>query len=283
MGNRVIYSDLKNFDTYKRTLINGKESFTVVKTVYTKKVVMPYRTIIFNDGGIDDFSVLSLINKVRSDAKKFKGDLYQNINDKIDYYRLFFDPVDFLCVKIDLSAAYWTAALQKGIITEKTDKFFIELYKNKLQSSAKSARLKALGSLATTKITEIYEKGIFLHDEILPETQPTKKMYLWINKTVDDLMKSAAMEFDTVVYYYWDCVFIANNQSKDFLQYIDDRGYKAKKTGETLLSIQKVGNMKYLKTIADGKCYMIRPEDEYLINSKINKIQYEQKSDRHIW
>ena len=284
MSRKIIYADISGYNKYKDKLILGKEDFTVIKTLYTKKIILPYRTIIFNKGGIDDFNVLSLINKVRSDAKKyvFRPDAMDNY---VRYYKLFFDPVDFVCVKIDLSSAYWTAAINKGIISKETSDFFDRLYEDKNQSSAKQARLKALGSLATTKIKEIYIKGKLDEDLIAPEIQSTKPLYMAINKEVDNIMMEAAHEFNRSVYYYWDCIFIANEQSKDFLQYIDDKGYKAKKTGETLLKVKTINEKKYLISIADNKSYMIRPEEEYLVNSKIKSVQYDQEfpKDRPIW
>lgn len=261
------YRDIKDFNYYYKNLINEKKSFELIQTKYTKKIKENNKSIIFNEGGINDTILLPLINKVRNDAKSYK--LKNNRNEIIDYFRLYFDPNEFVCVKIDLSSAYWTAALKMGVISDNTNDFFNKQFQNKSKEYTKKARLKALGSIATTKLKEKYEKGILIESSI--KTEGTKDIYIQINKEIDNLMKNATSYFETSVYYYFDCIFCAKKQENDVIEFFKQYGYKSKNQGETILKVIDINEKKYIISEDDEKAYIIKKEDEFLIKNKIKE------------
>lgn len=278
---KIFYFKIKDSDQYIKKLISNKDNFILEQTKYTRKIKKEDGTsIIFNEDGFEDIYVLSLINSVRNDAKKYKF-TKQEEEELIQYYKLYLDPQGYDIIKVDLSSAYWVGAIQKGLISEKTDNLFHKIYDNKKREIGKSARLKALGSLATRKSIRTYEKGKLINETV--NIEATRDIYMSINREIDMLMRKAANEFDKSVYYYWDCLFIAKENSDDLVQYFKEQGYGSTKSNEIVTTVETIFNNKYLVT-TDDKKYIIRKEDEWLINSKIkNKSDYEKRMEEGGW
>ena len=124
--------------------------------------------------------------------------------------------------------------------------------------------MKALGSLATTKFTRNYEDGI-LKDET-PYTEITKEVYMDICRDVDMLMRDCVSENQTVIYYYWDCIFVPEGTAADVVNYFKKLDYDVtvEETKLTYVNVFKDGGG-YLLSESDNKAYMVRKESYGLI------------------
>lgn len=265
----IKYQKIENYPRYLKMLIDRKQTFFSKNTSYSRKVVSDEMTIIFNPDGESDFNILSLINMVRGDALKYLGNTsYEKREDYIHFFDLFRKPDDNeIMWKIDLKSAYWEMSKRRKIIQPQTDRKLIEIFKEipehlKPAKQMKSARLKALGSLATTSTTNYWDLGI--KREVKPEdivTEPTKELYMDICRDVDMLMRECVSENQTVVYYYWDCIFVPKNTAPGVLDFFKKRDYNIS-VDETRLSYvpltTKEGSGGYILSESDNKSYMVR-------------------------
>lgn len=266
MGKRQIHCKLDYYNEKLEKFKKYKWNFETCNTTYTKKIITNFATYFFNEDGKEDVKQLLLIGAVRNDAKKFL-ERHKNVpigQNRTDFFNLL-DNIknDRVIKKIDLRSAYWTYAMKMGVVTEDTNNKFIEWYKNKVPSFAKSARLKALGALATTKYSRVYTNGRFDHD--LPvETQPTKDLYMEICNGIDRLMKDLNMNVEGCLYYYWDCMFIDTDAEENVIKYLTKRGYEVS-VEEVKVEFLTMGGNGYLYSLDDGKMYMTKPENRHLL------------------
>lgn len=265
---------MRYFPEILQELKDSKQDFELIKTTYTKKIITPDETIFFNEEGEDDLKGLLLIGAVRKDARKYleKNTVEKIYASKTDFFNLL-DVVksDQVIKKIDFKAAYWTYALAKTIVTQQTNEKFLEWYENIDVFYAKQARLKAIGSLATTKFTNVYEKGRWAYSKPV-YTEPTKDLYMAICNGIDNLMKDVNYNIPGCIYYYWDCIFVAEGYEQQAVDYIKNRGYDVS-IEETKLEFVNVGQTAYLLSIEDGKMYMVKQKDKHLIQKQ--QIDYE--------
>jgi hypothetical protein len=192
------YYHIKHYPAKLEHLKKNKRDFELTKTSYTKKITTENEVMFFNEVGDDDKKVLLLISAVRSDARKFmqtKG--VEDIRSiETDFFNLL-DVIksDEVIVKIDLKSAYWEYALKSGIISKNTNDKFLKWYEGIDAYYAKQARLKALGSLATSKFTSVYKDGKLSYDK--PDhTELTKDIYMEVCNGVDKLMKDCNFHVD---------------------------------------------------------------------------------------
>lgn len=279
------YYHISYFENYLEGLKVNKKTFTLISTTYTKKILQHKAQVFFNDKGDQDFRLLSLITSVRKDAKQFMEREGEIQKGKIDFFNMFEVPTeDQIICKIDLTAAYWTYALKRGIIKPETNQKLIRLYgvsKKKVKQSMsdwtpsekvklkirevgefKTARLKALGSLATMKTTTEFERGYRVSEETKEE--PTKEIYMEICRGIDELMKECHRTVPGCIYYYWDCIFVKKEFSAEVLEFFKEREYNVSMQ-ETRIDFVKIGSIGYLISSSDDKIYMTRRENKHLI------------------
>lgn len=274
---RLSYSSINHFQNYLYSLKNKKRDFEVCYTNYTRKVNVFDKngnvefSCMFNEKGENDINVLSLINKVKKDAQHYlQLTLQDHHSDKpITFFDLFDNPEKYdILYKVDIKSAYWTYALQKGIISEKTNNYFIESYSNKPYKEAKSARLKALGSLATTKRIIKYIKGIPNYESEKITTEPTKFLYMDICRGIDDIVRECISEIEGCVYYYWDCIFVAQGFEENVVDFFKSKKFDVG-IGQTKMEYIPIGHGGYLLSQEfDGgtpKMYMVRKDKKHLI------------------
>ena len=261
------YYHIKHYTSKLETLKKNRRDFELISTSYTKKITTENETMFFNGEGTDDMKVLLLIGAVRRDAKEFlESKTIESIGyEDTDFFNLL-DIIkeDDVIVKVDLKSAYWEYALKYGIISEDTNNKFLKWYENVDTAFAKSARLKALGSLATSKLTSVYKNGKFHYNKPV-ETQPTKAIYMEVCNGIDRLMKDVNYNVDGCVYYYWDCIFVQKEFEKQVIDYISSRGYSVS-TQETKLEFVNIGDIGYLLSTSDDKIYMTRKENKFLLD-----------------
>jgi hypothetical protein len=176
-----------------------------------------------------------------------------------------FDDDEVIC-KIDMRSAYWTLALQKGIITKETNDIFEKLAENYDEKFSKDLRLKALGALATTKFFQTYGHGVLKKEKSIAE--PTKPLYMEICLGVDRIMRQTNKEVEGCVYYYWDCIFVKKNSSEEVIEFFKKQGYDCS-IKETKISYVKVGENGYIISKSDNKIYMTRKDNYKNIKHEI--------------
>lgn len=266
---RTHYYSSKFFGEEFRKLVDNKRDFELVRTSYTKKLIAKDYKIIFNNEGDTDDRVLSLINKVRCDAKRYIEENNVNIKDTKIYFLDLFDvpkSSEIIC-KIDITGAYWKKAILDGIVSEETNEYMINTFEDKTVKDIKKIRLKALGSLATRKEHEFYEEGKSVHWE--SKEQPTKRLYMNICRNIDEVMRECRLKVDGCVFYYWDCMFVRKEFGKQVIDFFRDKMFDCK-MDETKLEYDKIGNKGYFTSTKDGKMYLVSSENRHLLNSTLN-------------
>lgn len=268
MGLRQRYYHIKFFEEKLDKLTKYKQDFEVESTTYTKKIITKNEVLFFNGEGDGDKLSLLLINSVRNDAKKWLET--HSVNDSffdkdIDFFNLL-DIIksDEVIVKVDIKGAYWEAALKKGIVTQETNEKFLKWYENTDPHYAKQARLKALGSLATTKYKNYYRKGRITHNDP-PSPQPTRPLYMEICSEIDRLMKDCNFYVSGCKYYYWDCIFVAKENQEEAVEYIKSRGYDISSIVETKLEFVTVGGTDWVISMSDNISYVTKRENKDLL------------------
>lgn len=279
------YYHISYFENYLESLKLNKKTFTLISTTYTKKILQDKSVAFFNDKGDQDYRLLSLITSVRKDAKAFMDEGGRIEKTKIDFFNMFEIPAeDEIICKIDLTAAYWTYALKRRIIKGETNQKLIRLFgvsKKKVKQAMsdyspqigrkvktrevgefKTARLKALGSLATMKTTTQFERGYRVSEETKEE--PTKEIYMEICRGIDELMKECHRTVPGCIYYYWDCIFVRKEFSRQVVDFFKQREYNVSMQ-ETKIDFVKIGSVGYLISSSDDKIYMTRRENKHLI------------------
>lgn len=258
----VKYFHIKTYMKYLDFLKKERRSFRLETTNYTKKIIEGTESTIFNNEGESDFELLSLINRVRSDAKLYMNKHILPTDFDVNYFDMSEKPPKTVVSKIDIRGAYWSFALKTGIISEKTNKYLIDTYGR--TEMLKRARLKALGSLATHKRYFSYVDGVHVEELFIEKSQDTRDMYIMICQGIDQVMKEIIMEIPGAFYYYWDCIFCDEKVSREVEEWIKKKGYMTT-TSTTRIETIKIGNYKYLFSNADEKMYLIRKESEYLL------------------
>lgn len=243
-------------------------NFEVHSTTYSKRINYEGARIVFNDDGKSDMGQLKLISKVRSDAANFlkRGDNLRSTY--IHFFDLFERPkTDEVIHKVDIKSAYWTYALKRGILSPETNRYFLDKFRYLSYKEGKQKRLRALGSLATTKTILKYTNGVPDWDGIERKTSETKDLYMEICRGVDDLMRECVKNVEGCIYYYWDCIFVSSKFSQDAVDFFKSVDYDVK-VGETKLDYVDLGEKSYLISTSAGeknKIYMVKKENKHLL------------------
>jgi hypothetical protein len=262
---KIRYFHLKYFDEYKKNLIRNKADFEIEKTTYSRKITMQDRKLIFNEDGSQDIQVLRLINNVRADAEHYVKHGGMVGNSYISFYDLYNRPPKGVSMKIDIKSAYWVYALKRGIITNKTNTLYENIYEGLSEREAKEKRTKALGSLATRKRILTYIKGKPDYDNEEIFSHPAREIYLDICRGIDDLMKSCVYNTEGAFYHYWDCIFADKLHSKNIIEFFKDNKYDVGVT-ETMIVADRVGDSRVLTCLKDDITYCVRSEQGHLLD-----------------
>lgn len=269
-SNRTIYKEISYFDSYMKDLIDRNMTFILQSTTYTRKIRTAKFNILFNSEGQSDYKVLALINRVRSEGKIYMDTKYTPGEGHIKYFDLIdvIDEKDIL-YKVDIKAAYWSYAMKLGVVSPDTNDMLKKLYKDEPVKRLKKARLKSLGSLATTKRIDQYIAGNLITTLTEIKTELTKPLYLDINRGIDNLMKECIYNIPGCKYYYWDCMFVDKKHGKEVINFFKDLKYDVH-VGETRLKYVKVGNAGYVVSLSDNKIYMTKKGNIELLKKVIN-------------
>lgn len=198
---------------------------------------------------------LGFLSTVRRDARNFCKNNEQKIIDRKGIYYTLLEnllPGHYNnIVEIDISAAYWSCALQLGIID-------ISTYEKGLTMS-KAARLVALGSLASSKMVfsfngkelkrigeNINLKLSFKPDsndfEIVGESEKKDQdlnwLFFWISNEIGYVVRDVyntlnGMKKDGCIGFWIDAVFVDRELIFDAIDIIAYHGYDCKVKGTT--------------------------------------------------
>jgi hypothetical protein len=279
------YDKLTSYEEKLKYWTSKKLGFFCTISNYTRIVDFPDGDrFIFNENGKPDGYLLNLVSMVRDDADDFEknGSFLKRNKDPNPpkYFSLKSIPKgligdEVVGYKIDLSSAYWVAARNMGIVSDKTNQYFqnrwinyVEMGTKKPNTEAKKARLAALGSLASTKKFERYEDGEKLDILIEPKVYKHRDLYISVQRYVDDIMQKIMMQTKTVFYYYVDCFFVVKAEYgenvKDIARLISDEGMSAS-VDDAIFRITKTDNLLYIEDCISKKLYPIK-------NSELHKI-----------
>lgn len=284
------YQHISMFDKHIREYSKRKMDFLVEKTTYSRIIKTDTKKILFNSKGKRDDKMLYLLNKTRQDAKMFldsvslmdNSDEFLNISN-IDFFQLYEIPNKPVGIaKVDLRSAYWKYALSIGLIQKETDEKFKQIYEGRSSKDAKEARLKALGSLATTKTKIPYVKGKADYDREESKTEETKPLYMLTCKGVDDLMKECQRQVKGVMYYYWDCIFIKEEFSQQAIDFFESQDYSVS-VGFDEIRYKEIGGNHYIVSSKEDNCYMVRKEDNRIIEMQREGIEIFSESYNHLF
>lgn len=270
---KVIYNHISFFNREFDYLKSEGYNFEIHHTTYTKKVILDDAILVYNDTGKEDKRLLYLINQVRRDAKEFQ-EFYQPQQKDTRFFDMFKAPNDEILTKIDIKGAYWEFALKRGVITNKTNELFKKLYKGEDYKTAKGARLKALGSLSTTKKVDFYENGRIQTDLTTVNKQLTSNIYDEVCNGIDEVMQEVNRISDGCVYYYWDCVFVFKEYEKEVIDFFKKKEFGVK-TGHSKLSYIRTGNTGFLLCELENKQYLTRPEHRAIIENLYDNYETE--------
>lgn len=243
---------------FKNHLRSIKADFSCVSTNYSTRIKYKKKNFVFSDQELTK-KELELIQRVRNDADNFEGYITKNQSGQIDFFK-FYDTVEERQIsgyKLDLNSAYWTTAINIGLLSEETVDFF---EKSGLSKSKKS-RLIGLGSLATKRVTQKFVNGKLEKEDFINNELHTR-IYITICEIVSELMAELSMKFhDSIIYYYWDCIFVKENiDIFDVVNFCEERNYEIKIEGETDFYVSKGEYNSFIMDIETLKKYPIRNE-----------------------
>jgi len=269
--------DISLYSDFLNNLKDAKANFELHSTNYTKVIKCEEGIYTFNEKGERKTKELALINLVRQDAKKFIADgqfddeVLRKVERKISWYEMVKKPKDGTTIaKIDLNSAYWEQALKIGLITDRTNDFFIQNFKDLTGVELKKIRLRALGSLATVKRVYYYTEGELV--QTIPFKQPTRDLYFLICSGIDNLLKRCIFEnYDYCYYYYWDCVFVKGKYTKQVVDWFKRQNYDVKFDHDKIRNV-KIAGSSYLLTVDSNKMYMVNKDQIKMLESNNNKI-----------
>lgn len=148
------------------------------------------------------FSTLGFIRQVKTYASGLDIKQSPFSAKDIDYYR-FSDLLPGVytdVIEVDVKAAYWSIAYQKGYISE-------EIY-NKAEQVNKMDRLIALGSLATVRNVYRFD-GQKVYGFAPTVNEKTRSYFFDVARELDLLMKSVFKQLEYAILWYWvDAFFL---------------------------------------------------------------------------
>lgn len=226
----LIYDTLESYPKYERDFKRFKK-VTIFRTKYSIKIDYGKRKVFLNNEEQGKTNILGLINRVKNDVDNYILKVnYKGAKDNNIYWSYYNDESEvinegFEVAKIDLTAAYWTKAINLGIISKKTVDYFDTL-KFATIKEKKSARLKALGSLATMKRKEVVYYGKKSHEFYPIEfVENYRSVYMGICNDVAKDMQTV-LGYTDGIFYYWDCIFVKPEYMEKVVELFKGLGYK---------------------------------------------------------
>lgn len=155
-------------------------------------------------------------------------------------------------IEVDVNAAYWNIAKEKGYLSE-------ELYQ-KGGTVSKMARLVALGAMASNQRQYQFtgERYNYIGEKV---NERTRSYFFDVAKTLDIMMMEGLESFADVIFYWVDAFFVRRASAKKIADFFDahDLGVKYKEVDKLVVE-EKKGVFWITAHMADGKekpfCYV---------------------------
>lgn len=259
--------DVSEFKDVLNQLKKNKNNFKLIETKHTKRIRLEKQILFFSED-VKCYKELTLINKVKKDAKNYIEKKEENKKtdlNKINFYyynKTSWNGKEYREVyKLDLTSAYWQLSINEGIISKETFDFWEE-NKESFLNGHKKARLKALGSLATEKIEITYVNGKEEQiSKICNEMQ--RNLYIYVCERVDEVMRIITYKFrNFIIYYYWDCFFICHKAPiKKIIKEVKKLGFLSKFEKEKILIQQNNNKHNFIVGYSNNHHYPINNID----------------------
>lgn len=179
----------------------------------------------------DKFSI-NFISSMRSDkffsaTRKVESDLtgiqIPDVDEeKLEYFThdIREDKREKKVYTLDISSAYATALLNRGMLSKKTYNYILRL--------SKPERLACIGMLAKESVVTIYNKGVAVDTEI--QKNEKRPFFFLAVDEISYIMRCIKMEAGSDYLMTWvDCVYLTNNRKlKNITSMLDSWGYNSK-------------------------------------------------------
>jgi hypothetical protein len=253
--------NIAEYEPYYQQLKDEKKDFVLKTTTYSRTIEIDNMRVTFVEDINEPPFTLQLISKVRSDAEEFMSEGTISNDDKMIYFFDFYHaPEKQEIFKVDIISAYWTYALNMGVLKEKTNIFYEKKFCDYIDKIRKMARLKSLGSCATKKTIQIYEEGELVDTEMF--RHHLSPVYKEIQSGVDMFMRKLSSEYK--VYMYWvDCIFCPQNVADEIKREAKKNGFEVTKERAMIEYIER-NNQPIIVNLLDNKHYYLRESDKYV-------------------
>ena len=260
------YMVLEDFSAVKDDLVKSSKTFSITQTSQTKKIEIGNTIFYFTEDGVGKFGIVPYVNRIRREAREYmKNNYHKIISDKneITFFGALNPPVikrldgEYLIEgvsKVDVSAAYFNAAIQLGIISDGLRKEFMDRFGN--EPDFKKMRLMLLGCLATRKVKDVYIAGSIVPELQTEKVEETRDVYMFICRQISDLMLQSGA-FKDAFYFYWDCVFTKDESAKKISEHFERSGYSCKQESGDNIYVDKIGSIILLTSEETKKAYRI--------------------------
>jgi len=167
----IVFNIETTISNYKKL----KRDFKIRKSANYTEFVYPSGKRVFQNESDKFRKGLFLFRMVKSDIKKYLlkyGEVEPYENLPVNYRNEQYNDKDGNVIGIDIDNAYWRIAYLKDYISENTYLKGIEKKKE-----LKPVRLSALSSLGRARTYEVYQKGVYVFDEIHSEQKNLQNIY----------------------------------------------------------------------------------------------------------
>ena len=223
--------DLEKYESALSYAKKSKQSFTIVSTGLSRKMVLPngYKLNYFGRKGSNNLvegAFLVMMVKREIDAYITKNGIppkveptqvqtfnFTAINKALSGNRR---PV----VGVDINACYWYVAHKLGYISD-------SLFERGLNTKKKKGLLIAIGCLNKLPMIKTYENGECVSTTFDTEYNNTYSPFYWniINYTYELMIESYHIFGDDWYMYLTDCLFVSIDRIKDAQEFLKSKGF----------------------------------------------------------
>jgi hypothetical protein len=259
----ITYLKKLDYDRNKILFEKNKYDFKEVRTSNRKFMEFGRTKFYLSDNPARDMACkllhheLGMIKNVKDYAIKTYMENRFGYMDRVDeklYIGCCFDQFDSFYSEdiweIDITSAYPTTALRLGLLSQSNyDKMFeeetsathiarkIQIKKRygdnsyysegKVLKYSKKCRLISLGSLATKKEIDHYEKGEFVRTELVYDREIANLFYTCAYECGKTMLEIAD-QVDGVYYWWVDAIFCKESAKDEVIARLNNKGYKVK-------------------------------------------------------
>jgi len=199
---------ITNYTAFLETYTKLKKSFKIRESSNYVEIVHQSGKKLYHNKNNKFAKGLYLFRMVKKDIQNYISENEVNVYQQLptNFYNSDYNRENET-IGIDINNAYWSVALLKGYITEKT------YLKGLEKEDLKSIRLSTLSTLGKKRIYKVYVNGEYSHNEEKNESLILQNVYNDIRYSTYGVMYelSEILQND---FYCWktDCVFFKNTK-----------------------------------------------------------------------